>query len=179
MKKITLIFLTALALFTFVACENPTGAKEDIESTLTIPVKNLNEITFSGVWQAVSENQYDLDQKRTTFYNTIQYAFSEENVSLTYSSAIVEIKLFTQADYDDYKNITLEENQTNWTISFYDKDKTVIEVAKENYLDSLNELISYDEFINSFSNMTITTNDSKTTILFESKYGKTVMTKLQ
>ena len=179
MKKFTLIILTALALFTFVACENPTGVKEEIESTLTIPVKNLNEITFTGVWQALTENQFDLEKQKTINCTNIQYAFSEENVSLIYISIISEVKLFTQADYDNLKKIVLNENLANWDYSFIDEEKTAIEVAKENQLNSMNKVISYDDFINSFSNMTITTNESNTTILFESEYGKTVMTKLQ
>ena len=140
---------------------------------------NLNEISFSGVWQAVTENQYNLEKQKTINCTNIQYVFSEENVSLIYNSIISEVKFFTQADYDIFKNIVLNENLANWDYSFIDEEKTAIEVAKENQLNSMNKVISYDEFINSFSNMTITTNDSKTTILFESKYGKTVMTKLQ
>ena len=107
MKKILTILLAVAMIFTFIACDQPTGGKDPvnnsgsgnnqsnqdpfvaIQSTLTEKVESPDEINWDGTWDFVS-TEIDIEDDLGTFTSTITGFFIAKgnNVTQTITSRI-------------------------------------------------------------------------------------------
>ena len=184
MKKILTILLAVAMIFTFIACDQPTGGKDPvnnsgsennqsnqdpfvaIQSTLTEKVESPDEINWDGTWDFVN-TVIEIEDDLGTYTSTITGFFIAKgnNLTQTITSCIETYQFEHEEDYLYYKaEIEADPEDGYYESADFNNEKlTIVTKAKIDESKSTEDF-PLEELFDTFSGCEIKTNSAKTAV---------------
>lgn len=185
MKKLITILLAFAMLFAFVACDTGTSGGntpdinfdqfDEIASTLTIPVTNLDDIDLTGTWDFMEVMTGNVEYGSFKQTRKGYVIVAEDKVTMTYTYADAFWSFVLEEDYLGYKAASENAPENYYqSIKFDDANKTSTAIAGKGALDEMNldsegSLVGFLEYLSLDAADSVKANEAKTA--FKADFG--------